>query len=41
MVKDGQVRKKTLDQLHMELISDEEYMDRANQYWDERLDQAD
>lgn len=41
MVRDGQVRKETLDQIHMELISDEEYMAQANQYWDERLDQED
>ncbi len=40
MAAEGRVSKETVDQLHMELISDEEYMAQANQYWDGRLDQA-
>ena len=39
MVTDGQVSQKTVDQLHMELMSDEEYMNQANQYWDQELDE--
>jgi len=39
MVTDGQVSQKTVDQLHMELMSDEEYMNQANQYWDQELEE--
>jgi len=37
MVANGEVSSKTLKQLDMELISDEEYMEGGNQYWDEQL----
>ena len=37
MVANGEVSSKTLKQLDMELISDEEYMEGGNQYWDEKL----
>ena len=40
MAAEGRVSKETVEQLHMELISDEEYMAQANEYWDEKLDQA-
>ena len=40
MVTEGRVSKETVDQLHMELISDEEYMTLANESWDETIDQA-
>jgi len=33
MVTDGRVSKESVDQLHMELISDEEYMAQANKSW--------
>ncbi len=40
MVTNGQVCQETVEQLHMELMSDEEYMARANRYWDETIDGA-
>jgi len=39
MVVQGQVSKETVEQLHLELMSDEEYMASANQYWDEKLNE--
>lgn len=33
MITTGQVSRETIEQLHMELMSDKEYMARANQYW--------
>ncbi len=38
MVIEGQVSRGTVDQVHMELVSDEEYMNMANQYWDQKID---
>jgi len=40
MVTSGQVSQETVAELHMELISDEEYMAGANRQWDEQLGQA-
>ncbi len=34
------VKRETVEKLHMELISDEEYMAGANQYWDEKDEQS-
>jgi len=38
LVSTGGVAEATLQKLHMELISDEEYMAGANRFWDEQLD---
>ncbi len=40
MVTKGQVSKETIDQLHIELISDEEYMAQANKSWNEMINQV-
>lgn len=40
MVTNGEVSRETVALLHMELVSDEEYMAQANQGWDEMLDQG-
>jgi multimeric flavodoxin WrbA len=40
MVTDGYVCQETVEQLHMKLMSDEEYMAAVNQSWDETMDQA-
>ena len=37
MVTKGQVSKETVEQIHLELVSDEEYMAGANQSWEENL----
>ena len=37
MVIDGQVSKDTVEQLHLPLMSDEQYMAEANRQWDEQL----
>ncbi len=37
VVSHGQVAEATVQKLHMELISDAEYMAGANRFWDERL----
>ncbi len=36
IVKNGQVGKDTIDEIHLPLMSDEEYIAGANQYWDEQ-----
>lgn len=36
----GEVSHETIELLHMELISDEEYMSDANQYWDESINRV-
>jgi len=41
MVANGQVSQETAQGLHMELISDEEYMAGANRQWDEQLGESD
>ena len=40
MVTNGQVRQETIEQLHIKLMTDEEYMAGANRYWDRVIDQA-
>ncbi len=40
MVTRGSVSRETVAQIHAPLISDEEYMAGANQYWDQQIDQA-
>lgn len=40
MVTNGQVCQETIEQLHIKLMSDEEYMAGANRYWDQVIDQA-
>ena len=40
MVANGQVSEETVKQVHMPLMSDEEYMARANEFWDEEIEQA-
>ncbi len=40
MVTSGQVCQDTVERLHTQLMSDEEYMDRANKGWDEMLGQS-
>lgn len=40
MVTRGRVSEDTIEQLHVELMRDEEYMSGANQHWDEKIDQA-
>jgi len=40
MATKGAVSEETVEQIHMKLISDEEYMAGANEYWDEQLDQS-
>lgn len=40
MVTSSQVCQETVEQLHMKLMSDEEYMAGANKSWDEIIDQA-
>ena len=40
MVTNGQVSKETVEQIHLELISDEEYMAGANQEWDEEINRS-
>lgn len=40
MVTEGRVCKETVEQLHMKLMSDEEYMAGANKYWDEATEEA-
>lgn len=37
MVKDGEVSPATVEKIHMEMMSDEEYMAQANEYWDEKI----
>jgi multimeric flavodoxin WrbA len=37
MVTAGQVSEDTVKDIHLELISDDEYMKRANEYWDEEI----
>lgn len=37
MVTEGKVSAETVQQIHIELISDEEYMKSANEFWDEEL----
>ncbi len=37
MVTTGQVCRETVDRLHIELMSDEEYMAGANKHWDEMM----
>ncbi len=36
LVEQGEVSSETLSRVHLELMSDEEYMAGANQYWDEK-----
>lgn len=40
MVSNGQVSEETVEEIHMPLISDEEYMARTNEFWDEQIDQS-
>ncbi len=40
MVTNNQVSEETVEKLHVELISDEEYMAGANQLWDEEIEKA-
>ncbi len=40
MAANGKVGKKTVEELHIQLMSDEEYMAGANQYWDEQIKKA-
>jgi len=40
MVTNGQVCQETIEQLHIKLMSDEEYMAGANRYWDQVTDQT-
>ena len=40
LVEKGQVSEETLEQVHMPLVSDEEYMAGANKAWDEEIKKA-
>ncbi|MFU8796908.1 MAG: flavodoxin family protein, partial [Dehalococcoidia bacterium] len=40
MVTTGQVCRETVDRLHIELMSDDEYMAEANRQWDEMIGQS-
>ena len=41
MVTNGRVCQETIEELHVKLMSDEEYMAGANRYWDKTIDGAD
>ncbi len=41
MVEKGAVSKETVEKIHVALISDEDYMAQANEYWDEQIEKAD
>lgn len=41
MVANGRVSKETIEQIHLEIISDEDYMAGANQSWDQLIEQGD
>jgi len=41
MVEKGEVSKETVEKIHMPLMSDEDYMVQANEYWDEQIEKAD
>jgi|SRR5690554_386572 len=40
MVTNGEVSKETVEQLHREIISDEDYMTEVNKFWDEKIDKG-
>lgn len=40
MVKDGEVSPETVEQIHMEIMSHEEYMAQANRFWDEKIEKT-
>ncbi len=41
MVEKGEVSKETVEKIHMPLMSDEDYMVQANEYWDDQIEKAD
>ena len=38
MVNTGEVSEATIKEIHIQLISDEEYMQQANEFWDQEID---